>query len=232
MILTFWSRRVELSKQREFGTVRNLTQKGSKEFQIDQRRNLVETLDCIVSYEHYYHSINGYFTRLLINSGCDMSPELDSFFKIEIEKASRDQFHVTAFSEVDGKVQDFMSIDQNYRVHSNFWFPLPSENYLINHATKYLKLIAHASSSQMIVEEGVFKGFFKYSTVTDYSGNKTTVAEGIRAPVNGLRLELENGDQLKSFFGLSFLNTSRVGQHPDAFTYPKKPLEIEHLIEP
>jgi len=179
--------------------------------QAEHRIELVEALDRIVAYQHYYHSVYGHYTKLLNRIGFSISRPLTDLYDIRVTEASKDHLSVTAFSEDGGKMLDQVSIDQDFQLHANFPIPTPRAEYLKSQAIKYLRLLKEAPNGQMIAEQGVFKGYFEYSTRTDSSGERSAVAKGILAPVVGFNLEMGQGG-LRGTPDLESVKRSLTGQ--------------------
>ncbi len=159
---------------------------------VENRRSLVESLDRIVTYEQYYHSVYGHFTKLLSRIGLALSPQWMDAYDIRVTDASAERLLVTALSEVHGKVIDLVSIDQDFQIHANFELPSPHVDYLKNQAMKHLRAMRAVSSEQIVPEKSVFKGFFQYALHQDSKYHNVFVAIGIRAPVSGVRLEISD----------------------------------------
>jgi hypothetical protein len=61
-------------------------------------------------------------------------------------------------------------------------------------AMKHLRLLKDAPVGQSVAEDGVFKGYFSYSIALNSKDERIPVAEGIRSPVLGVRLEYNSQD--------------------------------------
>jgi hypothetical protein len=178
---------------------------------VSHRRELVETLDKVIAYEHYYHSVYGHFTKLVNKTGYTIPQSIMNIYDIRVAEASQDRILVTAISEVDGKVLDVASIDQDFQVHSNFRLPSPRSTYLKAHAKKHMRMIQTASEGHVLEEEGVYKGYFKYSVRGDSKNGKTAFAVGVKPPVVGVQLEFNDSDSLEE--ELLALNGEESGTH-------------------
>lgn len=154
-----------------------------------QRRELLEVLDRMVAYQHYYHSVYGTFTRLPQKTGYDVPRSVASRYEIRVTEATPDRLLVTASSEVGGRAVDLASIDQDYRVQANFALPLPRPEYLRSAAYRHLRALRELPKGQIIEEQGVFKGFFRFEVKQDSNDQKGAFAVGIRPPVLGMQLE-------------------------------------------
>lgn len=188
--------------------------------QLQERRELLEVLDRVVAYQHYYHSVYGHFTKLLNRIGFQIPGGVASTYEIRVAEASSDRLLVTALSEVDGKTMDLVSIDQNYRIHANFPLPAPRPEYLKANAMKHLRQLKEAPAGQVIEEQGVFSGYFKYELRRDSEDRRVAFAVGMRPPVQGVQLEAGAGLSIASdesyameeIAGLS--SVSGTGQRP------------------
>lgn len=188
VILAIWTHRVE---QEGVGrhAMSELTPSAQDPGVITQRRELVEALDRIVSYENYYRNVYGHYTQLLSRAGVSIPPRLNGIFDIRVSDASAERLLVTAFSEVRGQVVDLVSIDQNCDLRANFPIPTPRPDYLRAQAYRQLRNLRGASDSTHVAESGVFRGYFRYEVRRDSVNQKTAFAVGIRPPVVGLQLE-------------------------------------------
>jgi hypothetical protein len=190
--LTWWSTLV----QTEFYQAEGIHSKSKTNIQKLSRREVLETLDRIVAYEQYYHSVYGYFTKIINRTGFSVPAHLSDLYDIRIAEASKDKLLVTATVDDEGKVKDVISIDQDYQVRANFTLPEPSVGYIKERALKHLRLLQTAPQGQGISEVGVFKGFFSYSHRFSSKNEKTYQAVGIKAPVQDVHLELKEQDAL------------------------------------
>jgi hypothetical protein len=155
------------------------------------RRQLVEVLDRLVAYQHYYHSVYGRFTKLLSRVGYSVPREVSEHYEIRVVEATEAHLLITAMTEVDGKVTDLVSIDQDFAVKSNASLPTPQKDYLKIVAMRHLRALRDAPAGQIIEEQGVFKGYFKYEVRQDSQDRKVAFAVGVRQPVLGLQVEVQ-----------------------------------------
>jgi hypothetical protein len=191
--LTWWGQRVEDTRPEaklERNTIPQIEIASSKRLQ------LLEVLDRIVTYEHYYHSVYGHFTKLLSRLGVTISHDIADLFEIRVVEASSDKFLVTASSEINGKTIDMVSVDHDYRVQATFSMHQPRVEYVRAKAYRYLREIYLAPQGQVAEEPGVFRGFFRFQ-VNEAEGLKTAIAVGIRPPVSGMQLEYGGKSQNK-----------------------------------
>ncbi|MCM2322067.1 MAG: hypothetical protein NDJ90_02280 [Oligoflexia bacterium] len=154
-----------------------------------QRRELLEVLDRIVAYEHYYHSVYGHFTKLLHRIGSSIPRSVGSIYEIRVIEATQERLLINALSEIDGKVSDIVSVDQDFKVHSSFPLPQPRAEFLRYRASRQLRQLWEAPSGQVFEEQGVFRGFFRFEIRRDSLDRKVAFAVGTRHPVLGLQLE-------------------------------------------
>ena len=155
-----------------------------------QQRELLETLDKIVSYQHYYRSVYGHFTKILSKTGASIPKAIGSIYEIRVSEATTERLLVSAFSEVDGKSMDQVTIDEDYVVKASFPLPPPRSEFLRLQAAKYLRALLESPEGQLPGERGVFKGYFKYELRRDSENQKIAFAVGIRPPVLGAQLEV------------------------------------------
>jgi len=208
--LAWWSKQVKL----EPGIQNRASEISNTNNSEARRLELLETFDRIVAYEHYYHSVYGHYTKLLNRIGFKISSFLTDYYDIRVIEASADRLLITAFSEDNGRMQDVISIDHDYQVHANFDLPLPRVDFVKTRAMKYMRLLSEAPAGQSIAEAGIFRGYFRYSIVTDSKGNRVAIANGVLPPVFGLRLELKQGQDEVMGNWQSFVQTDvHTGQN-------------------
>ncbi len=154
------------------------------------RQELIEDLDRLASYEHYYHSLTGRFTLVLNRIGFQFSSRIRAEYDIRIVVASADFFLLNAISEKDGKIFDVVSVDQDFQVHSKFALPSPRREYLRAQAFKHLRLLREAPQGVSIPETGIYRGYFEYSLRSSSSQELHAFALGVKSPVDGDLIEL------------------------------------------
>jgi hypothetical protein len=186
--LAWWSRYVESSvpHEAELQTVQERAGKISD----SKRRELLELLDRIVAYEHYYRSVYGHFTKFISRIGYVLPRAVTDYFEIRVVEASSDRLLITALSEIDGKTVDLISIDHEYQLHSNFAVPLPRPEFLRAHAMKHLRVLREADENRLPEEHGIFTGYFRFEVKRDSKDRKIAFASGLKPPVSGVELEL------------------------------------------
>lgn len=156
---------------------------------VESKRKVLEVLDQLVTYELYYRSVYGRFTKIVSRLGLSIPHDVSKSFEINVAEVSDDRLVVTAFSEINGRTMDEISIDQDYQVHSNFKIPLPRPDYLRAQAIRHLRFLRNADSKKGGSERGIFKDYFKYDVRNDSEGHRVAFAVGIRPPVVGLQME-------------------------------------------
>lgn len=186
--LAWWSGRVETSNASV--PAHPIERFGEPGAELSQRRELLEVLDRLVAYEHYYRSVYGHFTKLISRLGYPIPPGLSDIYEVRVSEAAHERLLITAFSEVDGRTRDLVSVDQDYEVRASFDLPAPRPEYLKSLALKQLRLLRDAPFGQSIEEQGLFRGYFRYELRQDSQDRKNALAVGIKAPVVGIQLEL------------------------------------------
>lgn len=186
-VLTWWSRQIPSSAR---AAVVPQAIPG-----IAQRRELLESLDRLVAYEHYYRTVYGRFTRLTHRLGYSLPANLHHHYEVRVVEATRERLRVVATSETEAQLPDVVSVDQDYRIHANFPLPEPRADFLQAMASKHLRALhAVGPASEMPGEIGLFKGFFSYEVRPDALGRKTAFALGVKAPVVGVELEFRGAE--------------------------------------
>jgi len=157
------------------------------------RKELLEALDGLVSYEHYYRSVYGQFTQFIHRIGYPLPLVIRELYEVRVSEATQDRLVITAFSEFRGRTTDLVTVDHNYEVHANFPIPVPGAEFLRGKAQKHLRALREAASinpARLIEEQGVFKGFFKFEIRKNEQGNWSAFAVGLKQPVVGMQLEI------------------------------------------
>lgn len=160
------------------------------ESSLEARLELLELLDRMVSYEHYYRSVYGQFTKLLSRTGVWLPRLVADVYEVRVAEASSDRLLITAVSEHGGRTADLVSIDQDFRLRASFPVPDPRSEYLRILAIRHLRMLQAAPSPETVEEQGVFRGYFRYSVDRDSKGGRVVRAEGLRGPATGMKLEL------------------------------------------
>ncbi|MGZ3699143.1 MAG: hypothetical protein ACXWPM_00945 [Bdellovibrionota bacterium] len=237
--LAWWSSRVSVSSDLEVtasGLPASVT--------VEHRQDLVEALEKIVSYEHYYRTVYGHFTKILSRTGFMVPEYLAGIYDIRVAEASADRLLVTAISETEGKKFDLASMDQLFQLHSNFEIPPPHLEHLRAHAFKRLRELRDSGGTAVAEEASLHSGYFRYEIQSDSKDQATGRAIGIRAPVLGLQLEIgsrgteavaigDAGMELLTALPDEATLTSRVesslGQHPGS-NLPSSSLQEEAFL--
>lgn len=194
--LAFWSRHLEAVSAPQ-GEVRAQVHRQSEQtlqLQSSRRREVVEVLDRVVAFQHYYRSVYGHFTKLLNRIGYTIPPGVLSAYDIRVAEASSERLLITAISEIDGRAADVISIDQDFEVRSNISLPMPRPEYLRAQALKHLRTLREAPAGQGAEEQGVYRGFFRFEVRKDSQDRRIAFAVGVRPPVVGLQLEQGEGE--------------------------------------
>jgi hypothetical protein len=189
------------------------------------RRELLETLDRLAAYQGYYRSVYGHYTKILGRVGLSIPHRVAETYDIRVQEASTDRFLILAVSESRGQVEDFISIDHLYRIQANFRLPLPSAQYLRDHAERQLRRLRAAGGAEGFRETGVYRSFFSYGLTRDSHGEWVATARGIAEPVRDLELQLgadnelagqEPGELERRLGTLAGGGGSRTGERPRA----------------
>jgi hypothetical protein len=162
----------------------------------ETRRQLIEVLDRLVSYQQYYREVYGHYTRLLGRIGYAIPDPVSRVFEVRVLEASTDRLLITAFSEEDGKTADVLTIDQDFRLQANFELPAPSPEFLRAQAYRLLRAYRDSDRSAPPAENGIYRGYFRFALRSDSQDRRTALATGTRAPVEGVQLELGPGAEI------------------------------------
>jgi len=162
----------------------------------DARQMLLEALDRLVRYQHYFHDINGRYTRDLsrlslpsrLASG-DLE-QLRRFYEVSVIETQPKRFLLLASGVMN---TDRVTIDESHHLNANFVVPPPSRAYLLEEADRLLGQRAQGLDTQ----EGVFSQYWQISKSGD---EQAWVALGMRQPVMGERRELGGDRALASIF--------------------------------
>ena len=184
--MSWWSAKLNYSARRAAGAGKNFQGPVALE---SQRRELLETLDRVVAYQHYYRSVYGHFTQLLGRVGFSVPRKIEEQYDIRVTEASRDRLVLTAISEFEGQTQDRVSVNQDFSLQANFPIPLPRPEYLRAQALKHLRLLGESMATQLPELQGVYRDYFRFEIRTNSESNRSISATGIRSPVLGQQLE-------------------------------------------
>jgi hypothetical protein len=187
----WWSERFEVGEARIFASVIPVSTELPG---VTQRRSLLEVLDRVVQYEHYYRSVYGHFTKMLPRLGVAVPSAISEIYDVRIVEASAERLLVSAVSEVSGNTSDWVSINQDFEVRSSFGMPSPSADFLQARALRTLR----AGDS---TEKGVYSGYFEFTPGR---------AVGLRAPVMGVELKLEETEISADAFSSSLTSTEEA----------------------
>lgn len=154
----------------------------SREAELRQR--LVEVLDTVMRYEHYYREVHGRFTRdldrlgLPLESGAGRLAEVRRAYEISVLEIGGDRLTLLA----TGARQDRVTIDERHRVHANFILPPPSKYALYEEASRQIA----ARRAGRAVPEGVYTPYWRLERGEE-NGDFFYTAVGVRQPVLGER---------------------------------------------
>jgi hypothetical protein len=162
--------------------------------QQEARQMLVEALDRLVRYQHYFHDINGRFTRDLsrlslpshLASG-DLE-QLQRYYEISVIEVQPNRFLLQATGV---KNTDRVTIDESHRLNANFVPPAPTRAYLLEEADRLLSQRAEGLSA----EEGLYSRYWQITPE-----DQTWVATGLQQPVTGDRREYQGDRMLETIF--------------------------------
>jgi hypothetical protein len=195
----------------------------------DTRQMLMEALDRLVRYQHYFHDINGRYTRDL--SRLSVPPRLASgdfeqlrrYYEVSVIETQPKRFLLLATGV---KNTDRVTIDESHRLNANFVVPPPTRAYLLEEADRLLGLRAQGVDTQ----EGVFSQYWQITRGTDELG---WVALGVRQPVMGERREFEGDRALATIFQeVSERVKSKMNGGPaPASTGPAMPADITGSLD-
>lgn len=164
--------------------------------QQESRQMLVEALDRLVRYQHYFHEINGRFTRDIarlslpsrLASG-DLE-QLRRYYEISVIEVQPKRFLLLATGV---KNTDRVTVDESHRLNANFIVPLPTRAYLLEEADRMLGL----RSQGLELQDGIFSQYWQISKTPE---DQSWVAIGVRNPVVGERREFQGERVLASLF--------------------------------
>lgn len=164
--------------------------------QQEGRQLLLEALDRIVRYQHYFHDIHGRYTRDLTRLSLPTrfaSGDLEQLlraYEISVIEVQPRRFLLLATGV---KSTDRVTVDESYRLNANFVMPPPSRSYLLEEADRMLNLRSQGKGAQ----EGIFTRYWAIERSPD---DQSWVAVGVRSPVLGERREFEADRALASIF--------------------------------
>lgn len=154
------------------------------ERQIERRQLLLEALDKIARYQHYYGEVNGRFTRDIARLALPADflegkqDILRRGYEISVLETRPGRFLLLATGTDNG---DRVTVDESFRINANFVLPMPSRAFLLGEAERMLRLRTKG--------RGTGGGAFaRYWNLQEDESHRW-VAVGIRAPVRGERRE-------------------------------------------
>jgi hypothetical protein len=158
---------------------------------VPTRQQLLETLDRIVTYEGYFRSVYGSYTRILGQLGVEIPPPLLQGYAIHVQEVTPDRIRVSAVAEANGQVSDWFTLDQDYQLYSASAAPPPRLEYLKAVAIKKLRRAREDPATLAEPEPSVYRGYFQYQLRSDSEGRPVAIAFGVRSPALSVRIELE-----------------------------------------
>ncbi|MBI2712818.1 MAG: hypothetical protein HYX41_08200 [Bdellovibrio sp.] len=171
---------------------------------MNRRRELIEFLDRAVTFERYFHSYYQRYSSNLQKTGLRVPVGVKNSYDLRVSDVGSGKVLITASGRPGSdNANDLVSINQDYDLQANFKIPPPRPVYLKMHALKQLRLLKDAPPGQSVEEQGVYKGFFKYTNRSEseddavVSLSRVVSARGVRPPVAGVLLELNNQNQAK-----------------------------------
>lgn len=173
----------------------------------ESRQLLLEALDKLARYQHYFHQVNGRYTRdlarlsLPLQMASGTTEELMREYEVSVLEVHPNRFLILAAGT---KNSDRVTIDESHRLNANFVLPPPSRAYLVEEADRLLRLRNEGNEPGA----GLFSRYWKLAP----EDGANWVAIGQRNPVlgekRGLQLRREvasifsaNSDQLRSRMG-------------------------------
>jgi hypothetical protein len=149
------------------------------------RQQLVEILDRLAVYQHYYKANYGKFTKIIHRLGLQIPAEIRTFYDFRVSEATANTFQIIAVSEdapKDPQRQvEIASVNEGFRFQSNFEMPEPRVEYLKAYAKKNLRNLL--ITRKPVKEAAIYSGYFKYDIKKDSDMNDVAVATGIKYPV-------------------------------------------------
>jgi hypothetical protein len=165
---------------------------------VSRRQMLLEGLDKIVRYQHYYRETQGGFTRDLARLGLpkvlsqgDFS-QVHASYEVSVLEASDKRLVILA----TGK-NDRVTMDERFRISANFILPPANKKYLLEEANRMLQLSAIGQEHA----QGLYTSYWKLESRPLAEGRGLSIV-GIHTPVVGDRHELDRpeGRALASIF--------------------------------
>lgn len=205
----------------------------------EARQLLLEALDKLARYQHYFHQVNGRFTRDLSRLSLPVqlaSGTLDGLmreYEVSVLEVHPNRFLILASGTANS---DRVTIDESHRLNANFVLPPPSRAYLVEEADRLLRLRNEGAEPAA----GLFSRYWKLAP----EEGSSWVAIGQRSPVlgekRGLQLRREvasifsaNTDQLRSRMGAfsGELNAAVAAAEPARSSLYKESLDAKDATE-
>lgn len=161
--------------------------------QTSQRQMLLEAMDKIVRFEHYYRDVNGRFTRDLgrLNLPDKLSTgdfvQLRTAYEIVVLTAGDSRLTVVATGVEDkSTIGDKITIDERSRISANFPLPEPNKKYLLEEAGRLLELYVKGSGRVA----GLYKDYWRLEN-SEFGETSKWKLVGAKGPVVGEKVRLE-----------------------------------------
>jgi len=162
----------------------------------ESRQLLLEALDRLVRYQHYFHEIQGRYTRDIARLSLPSrlaSGDLEQLrrnFEISVVEVQPKRFLLLATGVNNA---DRVTVDESHRLNANFVVPPPTRAYLLEEAARLLNLRAQGHKPQ----EGIYSQYWQVERAQE---DQSWVAIGVRNPVEGERREFQGERALASIF--------------------------------
>lgn len=162
----------------------------------ESRQMLVEALDRLVRYQHYFHDIHGRFTRDIARLSLPnrlASGDLEQLrrnFEISVIEVQPKRFLLLATGVSN---TDRVTVDESHRLNANFVVPPPTRAYLLEEADRMLNLKAQGMAPQ----DGIYSSYWQLEKAPE---DQSWVAMGVRQPVVGERRDFQGERALASIF--------------------------------
>jgi len=162
----------------------------------ESRQLLVEALDRLVRYQHYFHDIHGRFTRDIARLSLPnrlASGDLEQLrrnFEISVIEVQPKRFLLLATGVSSA---DRVTVDESHRLNANFVVPPPTRAYLLEEADRMLNLKAQGMPPQ----DGIYSSYWQLEKAPE---DQSWVAMGVRQPVVGERRDFQGERALASIF--------------------------------
>lgn len=154
------------------------------------RREVIEVLDRAIAYQHYFHSVYGRFSDSLKRAGFHIPIGVEENYDIRVVESTADRVLIHAYGRAEKKMDDVISVDQDFHLEANFQTPAPRADYLKKHALRHLHQLKDTPKGRIVADEGIYNNYFKYLIEDSQEKGKTIGAVGVQPPVSGFRIEI------------------------------------------